>query len=42
MFKEISNVERPLVTLALEKVALLLQRTVVSVGRVLGPCGGAV
>lgn len=36
MFKEISNVERPLVTLALEKVALLLQRTVVSVGRVAG------
>ena len=36
MFKEISNVERPLVTLALEKVSLLLQRTVVSVGRVAG------
>lgn len=34
MFKEKSYVERPMVTLALEKVSLLLQRTVVGVGRV--------
>lgn len=34
MFKEKSYVERPLVTLALEKVSLLVQRTVVGVGRV--------
>ena len=30
------NVERPLLALALEKVSLLLQRAVVSVGRVAG------
>lgn len=30
------NVERPMVTLALEKVSLLLQSAVVSVGRVAG------
>ena len=35
-FKSEMNVERPLVTLALEKVSLLLQRAVVSVGRVAG------
>ena len=34
MFKEKSYVERPMVALALEKVSLLLQRAVVSVGRV--------
>lgn len=36
MFKEISNVERPLVALALEKVSLLLQRAGVELGRVAG------
>lgn len=35
-FKEVSNVERPLVTLALEKVSLQVQRLSVGVGRVAG------
>ena len=35
-FKSEMNVERPMVTLALEKVSLLLQSAVVSVGRVAG------
>ena len=36
MYKTVTNVERPMVTLALEKVSLLLQSAVVSVGRVAG------
>ena len=36
MYKTVMNVERPMVTLALEKVSLLLQRAVVGVGRVAG------
>ena len=36
MYKTEMNVERPLVTLALEKMSLLLQSAVVSVGRVAG------
>ena len=36
MIKTEMNVERPLLALALEKVSLLLQRAVVSVGRVAG------